>query len=88
MGVKKIERGKALLTYKGFAIHQVPTYEGLGASRRMKTSTITIFVGKLKIVDGFKNPKEAVRFIGKNIEFYNKKDKKFNIPKTEETKEE
>ena len=85
MGVKKIERGKALLTYKGFSIYQVPTYEGLGASRRMKTSTIAIFVGKVKIEDGFKNPKEVLRFIDSNIEFYDKPNKKFNLPKTDET---
>ena len=84
MAVKKTDRGKILLNHEGFSINQVPKYEGYGKERRMVSSTIAIYKVKHLIQDGFKNPKEAVIYIDDNFEFYNKKAKKFNIPKPKE----
>jgi hypothetical protein len=84
MAVKKNERGKVLMNHEGFSIRQVPTYEGYGKDKRMVKSTIGIFLSKKQILDGFKNPKEAVDFIDDNLKYYSKKDKSFNIPEKKE----
>ncbi|MBW2998154.1 hypothetical protein KY321_01325 [Candidatus Woesearchaeota archaeon] len=80
MAVKKNEKGKVLMNHEGFSVRQVPTYEGYGNDKRMTKSTIALFVGKRQIIDGFKNPATAIEFIDENLEYYSKKDKKFNIP--------
>lgn len=87
MGVKKNEIGKVLTTHEGFTIRQVPTYEGYGKDRKMKTSTIAIFVVKKKVIDGFSNPKSAIEFIDENLKYYSKADKKFNIPEKKKEEE-
>lgn len=75
MAIKKQERGKVLGGVDFFTVRQVPTYEGTGKKRRVKTSTVAIFHGKNRVKDGFGNLNQALDFIGENK--YNKKERSF-----------
>jgi hypothetical protein len=66
MGLKKGTKGKVLGKFESFTIRQVPTFEGTGKNKRVKTSTIAIFSGKNKLKDGFKNLNHAQEFITSN----------------------
>jgi len=77
MAVKKRELGKIIQRYEFLDVRDVPTYEGYGKKRRVKTSTIAIFHAKHKIKDGFKNPLLAMNFIQDNFNKYDKKNRVF-----------
>lgn len=74
MGLKKIVRGKIIGHEGVFTIRIIPSFEGHDNDRKMKISTIGIFVGKNKLKEGFKNLLEASDF-AKNAKYHKKRNR-------------